>query len=84
MVELISNAAIQIVVLSLPFLIAGFLISLTIGFFQAITQVQDATISFVPRLLFLLLLLILGLPWFLDMIADYSGHLFRNITITAG
>lgn len=84
MVELISNAAIQVVLLSLPFLVAGLLISLMIGFFQAVTQIQDATISFVPRILFLLLLLILGLPWFLDMIAGYSDHLFRNITITAG
>ncbi|MEE2642695.1 MAG: flagellar biosynthetic protein FliQ [Planctomycetota bacterium] len=84
MVELVSNAVMQVIILSIPFLVAGLLISLLTGFLQAITQIQDATISFVPRLLFLLLLLILGLPWFMEMIAGYSSDLFRNITISTG
>ncbi|MEE2641513.1 MAG: flagellar biosynthetic protein FliQ [Planctomycetota bacterium] len=84
MVELVSNAVMQVIILSIPFLVAGLLISLLIGFLQAITQIQDTTISFVPRMLFLLLLLILGLPWFMEMIAGYSSDLFRNITISTG
>ena len=84
MTDLISDAILQIVVLSIPFLVAGLLISLLIGFLQAITQIQDATISFVPKLIILLLLVVFGLPWFMEMIADYSGHLFKNISITSG
>lgn len=74
----------QIIILSVPFLVLGLLASLLIGFLQAITQVQDATISFVPKLLLLLVLVLFGLPWFMEMIADYSSHLFKNISITAG
>lgn len=84
MIELMTSAVMQVILLSLPFLIAGLLISVVVGFFQSITQIQDATIAFVPKLLLLLLLLIFGLPWFLEMIGDYSSHLFRNIVITAG
>ena len=84
MIELVSDAAMQVILLSLPFLVAGLLISLLIGFFQAVTQIQDATLSFVPKLLLLLVLLIVGLPWFLQMITGYSDHLFRNIIISTG
>lgn len=82
MPELVSNAFVQIIVLSLPFLILGLAASLLVGFFQAITQIQDTTISFVPRILLLLILVLLGLPWFMEMLAGYSISLFEGIEIS--
>ena len=84
MTEIVTNAVMQIVILSLPLLVAGLLISLLVGIFQAITQIQDSTISFVPRLVLLLILVIVGLPWFMELLADYTGHLFRNVTFVSG
>lgn len=84
MTEIVTDAIKQIIILSIPFLVVGLIASLLIGFFQAVTQVQDATIAFVPRLVLLLILVLVGLPWFMDMIVDYAGNLFRNITFVSG
>lgn len=84
MTELFSDALIQIIILSLPFLIVGLLISSLVGVFQAITQIQDATLTFVPKLVVLLLLVVVGLPWLMEMLSDYTGYLFRHVTLTAG
>ena len=82
MIEIVVSAIMQIIFMSLPFLLVGLLISTGIGFFQAVTQVQDATVSFVPKLILLLILLVFGMPWFLQMMTEYSRDLFQNITIS--
>lgn len=84
MTEIVTNAIVQIAILSLPFLVAGLLISLITGIFQAITQIQDVTISFVPKLILLLVLVAIGLPWFMEMLSDYTGYLFKNVAFTSG
>lgn len=83
MIDIVVTAIMQIILMSLPFLLIGLLISTGIGFFQAITQVQDATVSFVPKLVLLLLLLVIGMPWFLQMMSEYSRDLFQNIVISS-
>ena len=82
MIEITVNALTQLIILSLPLLLAGLVISLLIGFFQAITQIQDTTISFVPKLILMMILVVLGMPWFLQMMTEYSSHVIENAVIT--
>ncbi|MDB4793910.1 MAG: flagellar biosynthetic protein FliQ [Pirellulaceae bacterium] len=82
MIEITVNALTQLIILSLPLLLAGLVISLLIGFFQAITQIQDTTISFVPKLILMMILVVLGMPWFLQMMTEYSRHVIENAVIT--
>jgi flagellar biosynthesis protein FliQ len=55
-------------------LLASLVIGLIVGILQAMTQVQDQTVSFVPKLLCLLVVLGLCLPWLTDQMVDYTSE----------
>ena len=57
-----------------PVLLASLVIGLIVGIAQAMTQVQDQTVSFVPKLVCLLLVLGLCLPWLTDQMVNYAGE----------
>ena len=57
-----------------PILLASLVIGLIVGIAQAMTQVQDQTVSFVPKLICLLLVLGLCLPWLTDQMINYAGE----------
>ena len=59
-----------------PVLLASLVIGLLVGIVQAMTQVQDQTVSFVPKLLCLLVVLGLCLPWLTDQMVDYTTETF--------
>ena len=61
-----------------PILVASLLIGLLIGVFQAMTQVQDQTVSFVPKILLLIVLIGLCLPWLTDQMLDFAKHSFET------
>lgn len=57
-----------------PVLMASLVIGLIVGIAQAMTQVQDQTVSFVPKLLCLLVVLGLCLPWLTDQMVDFTSE----------
>lgn len=61
-----------------PILVASLLIGLLVGVFQAMTQVQDQTVSFVPKILLLILLIGLCLPWLTDQMLEFAKHSFET------
>ncbi len=62
-----------------PVLLAGTIVGLVIGLLQALTQVQEQTVAFVPKLLAMIVTLGLSLPWILTRLIEYSEHLISNI-----
>ena len=62
-----------------PILITGMLVGLTIGLLQALTQVQDQTVTFVPKNAAMVLMLTFCLPWLMQRWVDYSRELYTNI-----
>jgi len=64
-----------LLVLLVPALIVGVLISM----FQAATQINEMTLSFIPKLLITLLVLVVAGPWMLSMVTEYTLRLFDNI-----
>lgn len=60
---------------SLPFLLVAMVVGLVISIFQALTQLQEATLSFVPKIVVMFLFLILLLPF----VSDQLGGLMRDI-----
>ena len=81
--ELVMNIGRQAIemtlVLSGPLLLAALAIGLIISIFQAATQINEQTLSFIPKLLGILLTLILAGPWMLQMMVDYIRRLFESI-----
>ncbi len=78
--ELCRNAIFLSLLISLPMLVAAVFTGLLISIAQAVTQLQEQTLSFVPKLVVMLLVLILTLPWLLNLMVEYSIEVFQNIT----
>lgn len=62
-----------------PVLLAGMAVGLIVGLLQALTQVQEQTIAFVPKIVAMLLVLSLALPWLASMMLEYSSDLIITI-----
>jgi flagellar biosynthetic protein FliQ len=65
--------------LSLPGLLAGMLIGLGVSIFQATTQINEMTLSFIPKILGVVVVMILTMPWMLNMMINYTDKIFRMI-----
>jgi flagellar biosynthetic protein FliQ len=81
-VELTRAAIFLALIISTPPLVASMLIGLIISMLQAVTQIQDQTISFVPKLVVMLLALLLTLPWTIQQLTEYTTVLFENIPLS--
>lgn len=62
-----------------PLLLAALAVGLIVSIFQAATQINEATLQFVPKLVAVFLVLILFGPWMLQYMVDYIQRLFGNI-----
>ena len=73
-------------VVPLRILLAGMLMGLLIGLAQALTQVQDQTVAFVPKIVAMVAVLVICLPWLVQKMVEYSETLIVNIprTIVGG
>ena len=62
-----------------PVLLAGMVVGLLIGLLQALTQIQEQTVAFVPKILAMVLVLSLTLPWLIARMVQYSSELISGI-----
>ena len=76
----IARHAIEIMLLiSAPLFIAALATGLIISIFQAATQINESTLSFVPKLVVIILTLLMTGPWMLTILTDYMRELFESI-----
>ncbi len=66
-------------VICLPMMGVGLAVGVLISVFQAATQIQDATLSLVPKLVAMFIALILAFPWIMDKMITYTTNLFKNL-----
>lgn len=78
-IELSRHALLLALLLAAPVLGAALLMGLVTSALQAVTQLHDQTLGFVPRMVVVLLVALVTLPWGMEMLVDYSAELFRNI-----
>ena len=64
---------------SAPVLLVGLVVGLMISIFQAVTQVQEMTLAFVPKIIAVMLALLFAAPWMLDTLVSFTHNLFSNI-----
>ena len=62
-----------------PVLVAGMAVGLLVGLLQALTQIQEQTVAFVPKLVAMILVLSLALPWLITRMVQYSSELIAGI-----
>ena len=75
-VDLGRRALILSMELSLPMLLVGLLIGVFVSLLQALTQIQEQTLSFIPKLIAVTAAMFLLLPWMLTVMAEYTREVF--------
>ncbi len=78
-IELARNALLLALLLAAPVLIGALMVGLVTSALQTVTQLHDQTLSFVPRMVIVLLVALVTLPWGLEMLVEFSTELFRGI-----
>ena len=78
-IEIGQYAMRTVVFVAGPMLIAGMLVGLTISIFQAATQINEMTMTFVPTILTVFLVLILTLPWAISQMTGFTEAMFNRI-----
>jgi flagellar biosynthetic protein FliQ len=66
-------------ILSLPMLMAGLIAGLAISIFQATTQINEMTLSFIPKILVVAVVMIITMPWMMNQMIDFTTHMFNMI-----
>jgi flagellar biosynthetic protein FliQ len=66
-----------------PIMLAGLVIGLIIALFQALTTIQEMTLTFVPKILVIFVAMILFLPFMMTTLIEYSQHLF-DVMVSLG
>jgi flagellar biosynthetic protein FliQ len=69
---------------SLPILLVGLVVGLVISVFQAVTQIQEQTLSFIPKVLGLVVVIIVAGPWMLGQILSWTQELYGSIPSLVG
>jgi flagellar biosynthesis protein FliQ len=78
-IELCQQAVLTALLLGLPVMGAALLMGLLTSIGQAVTQLQDQTLSFVPKIIAMLVVLLFTLPWILHALVEYARRVFENI-----
>ena len=78
-VELLKNMIYQALALSAPFLITAMVVGLAISLFQAVTTIHEQTLSFVPKALGVIAVLLLMMPWLVRSLIEFTTAVIQKI-----
>ncbi|MGE3974457.1 MAG: flagellar biosynthesis protein FliQ [Bdellovibrionales bacterium] len=67
--------------LSAPLLLSALIVGVVVSVFQAITQINEATLTFIPKLVVMGIIFVIAGPWMLDVISKFTIELFENVTM---
>jgi flagellar biosynthetic protein FliQ len=67
-----------------PLLLVGLAVGLIVSVFQAITQIQEQSLSFIPKIIATAVVLMVGGPWMLNQLIAYTENLYRSIPTLVG
>jgi flagellar biosynthetic protein FliQ len=83
-IELGQRAIETVFLVAAPVLLTGLAVGLLVSVFQAATQINEATLSFIPKLLAMLAALVIGGPWMLQVLVDYTRRILESVPLAAG
>lgn len=79
-----QNAVELTLLIAAPLLISALVVGLVVSVFQAATQINEMTLSFIPKLIAILIALLVSGPWIVTMMTDYMRRLFTSIPTLIG
>jgi flagellar biosynthetic protein FliQ len=78
-VEVVSQAMKVTLMLSAPMLIGALVVGVLVSIFQAVTQINEQTLSFIPKILVIIAALVIFSPWMMETMVSYTQDLFISI-----
>jgi flagellar biosynthetic protein FliQ len=78
-IDLVREAIVMTLIVSAPVLVVGMAVGLVVGLLQAVTQIQEQTLSFVPKLVAALAVVTVSMPWVVSRMIEYFRDLVENI-----
>lgn len=79
--DIFRDAIFVTLLVSSPMLIVALVVGLLIAIFQATTQIQEQTLSFVPKLFLILIVMLLLGPWLLNTMVDFTIRVFESLIL---
>lgn len=67
--------------LAAPLLLSTLVVGLAVSVFQALTQINEATLTFIPKMIVVALVFVIAGPWMMDIMSTYTVNLFENIAV---
>ena len=81
----IGRQALELTLLiSAPLLLSALAVGLLVSVFQAATQINEMTLSFIPKLIAILVMLVVAGPWMITMMVEYTRRLLENLPFMIG
>jgi flagellar biosynthetic protein FliQ len=82
-IEIAQRAVLMMVILAAPILVVSLVVGLLVSIFQAVTQINEMTLTFVPKVIAIFVVLIVLGPWMLQMLLGYTATTFSSIATFA-
>ena len=83
-IAMIREALELTLLVSAPLLLTALAVGLVVSVFQAATQINEMTLSFIPKLLGVFVAIVVSGPWILQLMIDYTQRIFTNIPMLVG
>ena len=83
-INMMSEALQLTLLVSAPLLLTALVVGLVVSVFQAATQINEMTLSFIPKLVGIFVAIVVAGPWMLTLLIDYTQRLFTNIPAMVG
>lgn len=81
MLGLAQDAIRTVLFVSAPMLLISLVVGLIVSVIQAVTQIQEATLAFVPKIIAVFISMLVFGPWIINLITEFASRLFTNINI---
>jgi flagellar biosynthesis protein FliQ len=78
-IHLVREAFYTLILVSSPVLLVSMVVGLVISIFQAATSIQEFTLTFVPKLIVIAMVLVIALPWMMETMLSFTIALFNQI-----
>lgn len=75
-IELCKNAVWTTLLIAAPMLVAGLVVGVAVSLLQSVTQIHEMTLTFIPKILVVVVVLVLTLPWVSNLLISYTSELF--------
>ena len=79
--ELAATSLMKVLILSAPAVLAALLVGFMISLFQAVTQIQEQTLTFVPKIIAVFVVVLITGGWFIEQISMFTEETYRTIDI---